>query len=93
MIPSMSRRADCWDNAVVESFFATLEWELYQEGPFATRAATHRALIEYFDTCYNRERMHSTLHYQSPMQFEHDLLRENSKHSPTMWPRSTIPAG
>lgn len=74
VISSMSRAGDCWDNAVAESFFATLEWELFGNGPFATRASTHRALIDYIDTWYNRERMHSTLHYRSPIQHEQYLL-------------------
>lgn len=74
-IPSMSRRANCWDNAVAESFFATLEWELLDGAYFATHAACHRALVTFIDTWYNHERMHSALHYQTPDAYEQHLLR------------------
>ena len=74
-IASMSRRGNCWDNAVAESFFATLEWELLDGAPFATHTACHDALVTFIDTWYNHERMHSSLAYQTPVQFEQDLLR------------------
>ena len=74
-IASMSRRGNCWDNAVAESFFATLEWELLADADFPTHAATHRALVEFIETWYNRERLHSSLGYQTPLQYEQDLLR------------------
>lgn len=73
-VPSMSRAGDCWDNAVAESFFATLEWECFTDGGFGTRAATQRALVGYIDPWYNRERRHSTLHYHSPINYEQHLL-------------------
>jgi putative transposase len=71
----MSRRGNCWDNAVAESFFATLEWELLDGAHFATHATCHRALVGFIDTWYNHERLHSSLAYQTPAQFEQDLLR------------------
>jgi len=71
----MSRKGDCWDNAVVESFFATLEWELLADHDFATRDTAVRALVPFIETWYNRERMHSTLGYVSPHAFEQDLTR------------------
>jgi putative transposase len=74
-IASMSRRGNCWDNAVAESFFATLEWELLDDCRFATHHAANRALVIFIDQWYNQERMHSSLNYQSPAQYEHDLLR------------------
>ena len=74
-IASMSRRGNCWDNAVAESFFATLEWELLDDAHFTTHAACHSALVSFIDTWYNHERLHSSLAYQTPVQFEHDLLR------------------
>ena len=74
-IASMSRRGNCWDNAVAESFFATLEWELLDGAPFATHTACHDALVTFIDTWYSHERMHSSLAYQTPVQFEQDLLR------------------
>lgn len=72
---SMSRAGDCWDNAVVESFFATLEWELLDGAPLRTHAGMTRALVEFIDGWYNHERMHSTLGYQSPVEYEQDLHR------------------
>jgi putative transposase len=72
---SMSRKGNCWDNAVVESFFATLEWELLAGYDFATRATAMRALVPFIETWYNRERLHSTLGYVSPQAFEQDLTR------------------
>lgn len=70
---SMSRRGDCWDNAVVESFFATLTKELLNDGVFTTRATASRAIFEFIEIWYNRTRRHSTLGYLSPLQFEHQL--------------------
>ena len=72
-VPSMSRAGDCWDNAVAESFFATLEWELLRRERFATRPAAYRALANYIDGWYNRVRLHSSLGYRSPMQYERFL--------------------
>ena len=68
--PSMSRVGDCWDNAVVESFFATLTKELLVDGIFATRAEASRALFEFIEIWYNRRRRHSTLGYRSPVEYE-----------------------
>ena len=73
--PSMSRRGDCYDNAVAEAFFATLEHELLAGADFATRAEAHRAVAEFIEVWYNAERRHSTLGYVSPMQYERQLGR------------------
>lgn len=70
MVGSMSRKGNCWDNAVAESFFATLKTELCQNLPFATRAAARQAIFEYIEVFYNRERLHSSLDYRSPAEFE-----------------------
>jgi len=67
---SMSRRGNCWDNAVSESFFSTLKQELINERVYATRAEARVALFEYIEIFYNRERLHSTLGYLSPAEFE-----------------------
>jgi transposase InsO family protein len=70
---SMSRIGDCWDNAVVESFFATLTKELLFEGLFSTRAETRRQVFEFIEVWYNRQRRHSSLGYRTPVQFEAEL--------------------
>jgi putative transposase len=70
---SMSRRGDCWDNAVAESFFATLEVELILRRVWPTRDAARRAIFQYIETWYNRRRRHSTLDYVSPADYEAQL--------------------
>ena len=65
---SMSRKGDCWDNAVVESFFATLKVELGDS--FSSRPAARRALFDYIEVFYNRQRMHSSLGFVSPAEAE-----------------------
>jgi putative transposase len=72
---SMSRVGDCWDNAVVESFFATLTKELLVDGVFKTRAEASGKLFEFIEIWYNRRRRHSTLGYRSPAEFESDLMK------------------
>ncbi len=71
MCASMSRVGDCWDNAVVESFFATLKTELVEGTDWGTREEAREALFDYLEVWYNRQRRHSTLGYQSPVHFEH----------------------
>jgi putative transposase len=70
IVCSMSRRGDCWDNAVAESFFATLKAELVHEATWASRAAARTALFEYIEVFYNGQRRHSALGYLSPRAFE-----------------------
>lgn len=70
---SMSRRGNCWDNAVAESFFATLEWELIERSTWRTRDDARHAIFGYIETWYNRRRRHSTLGYRSPAQYEAQL--------------------
>jgi putative transposase len=67
---SMSRRGNCWDNAVAESFFATLKTELVHRQEFATHAEARRAIADYIESFYNAERRHSALGYVSPVAFE-----------------------
>ena len=67
---SMSRRGDCWDNAPMESFFASLKKELVHGADFATRAGARAALFEYIEVFYNRVRRHSSLGYRSPDEYE-----------------------
>ena len=68
--PSMSRAGDCWDNAVVESFFSTLKRELVHHESYAGHEEARRSLFEYIEVFYNRKRRHSTLGYRSPVEFE-----------------------
>ena len=66
----MSRKGDCWDNAVMESFYSTLKTELIYHVVFRTREEARRAVFEYIEMFYNRFRRHSTLGYLSPADFE-----------------------
>jgi len=67
---SLSRPGQCWDNAVAESFFATLKEELLYRGVWPTRGAAKRAIFEYVEVFYNRQRMHSSLDYLTPADYE-----------------------
>lgn len=67
---SMSRKGNCWDNAPMESFFATLKKELVHHERYATHAEARLSLFEYIECFYNRLRLHSTLGYIAPVQFE-----------------------
>jgi transposase InsO family protein len=69
----MSRAGDCWDNAVIESFWASLKTELVHLQEYATRAEARRSIFEYVEVFYNRQRLHSALGYLSPEQFEAGL--------------------
>jgi len=69
---SMSRRSHCWDNAVAESFLGTLKSEFVHVQSFATREVAKTAIVEWIEVFYNRQRIHSTLNYCSPVQFEQD---------------------
>lgn len=73
MIASMSGKGDCYDNAVAESFFATLEFELLMKSDWPTRAEARRAIFRYIETWYNRQRRHSTLGYVSPAAYEEQV--------------------
>ena len=70
MIGSMSRRGECWDNAAMESFFGTLKQELVHQVRFKTREEAKSAIFEYIEVFYNRQRLHSTLDYVSPVKYE-----------------------
>jgi len=70
MVCSMSRKGDCWDNAVVESFFGTLKLELLGDDVFSDQATAKRLVFEYIEAYYNRRRRHSTLGYVSPAAYE-----------------------
>ncbi len=67
---SMSRKGDCWDNAVAESFFATLRAELVDDERYTSRGAAETSIGDHIDKVYNVERLHSFLDYVSPIEFE-----------------------
>jgi putative transposase len=74
IIASMSRKGNCWDNAVAESFFSTLKVELKPKHVWATRSEAQSAIFEYIEVWYNRERRHSSIQYLSPAGFEASRL-------------------
>ena len=73
-ICSMSRKGNCWDNAPSESFFHTLKTELIHHRRYLTREEAKQEIFEYIEVFYNRKRRHSTLGYQSPLDFEQKCL-------------------
>jgi putative transposase len=75
---SMGSKGDCFDNAVAESFFATLEKDLLRRQSFATRQQARTAVFDYIETFYNPIRLHSTLGYQSPVEYEKIMNEEKA---------------
>lgn len=73
LVASMSRHANCYDNAHMESFWSSLKAELVHRRHFATRAEARQAIFDYIETFYNRTRLHSSLGYMSPLAFESKL--------------------
>ena len=76
IVCSMSRRGNCWDNAMAESFFATLKNDLIHRQPWPTRRQARSAIAEYLVCFYNSHRRHSALGYVSPMQYERDQSQQ-----------------
>ena len=74
-ICSMSRKGNCWDNAVAESFFHTLKTELIHHEDFQTREEAQQAIFEYVEVFYNRQRKHSTNGYLAPFVYEQKLAK------------------
>ena len=70
---SMTGKDHCCDNAVAESFFGTLKTELIRRKPFESRASADNAIFDYIEVFYNRTRIHSSLGYQSPEEFERNI--------------------
>jgi putative transposase len=79
LVCSMSRKGNCWDNAVAESFFATLKGDLVDHADFATRAEARAAIFKYIEVFYNRQRRHSHLGYQTPAEFEEKIDKSITK--------------
>lgn len=73
LLASMSRSGNCYDNAFIESFWSSLKYELVYHHRFATQAEARTAIFDYIETFYNRTRLHSSLAYTSPLQFESNL--------------------
>lgn len=69
----MSRKGNCYDNALMESFWSSLKRELVHRVHFTTRAQARAAIFEWIEIFYNRERLHSALGYLSPVDFETQL--------------------
>jgi transposase InsO family protein len=80
MIQSMSRRGNCWDNAPSEAFFARLKNELMDGKAFAGRRAAQSAIFEYMEVFYNRQRLHSSLGYLTPVEYEEAISRGVSEY-------------
>lgn len=72
---SMSRKANCWDNAVAESFFKTLKTELIYHQEYKTRNEAEIAVFEYIEVWYNRKRLHSSLGYLTPVEYEYNYYK------------------
>lgn len=78
IVCSMSRKGDCYDNAVVESFFATLKKELVHRQVWPTRRSARTAIHDYVEAFYNRKRRHSHLGYRTPVEFENLFYYEGT---------------
>lgn len=78
MTCSMSRKGNCWDNAVAESFFHTLKVELVHDQKFKTRREATAAIFEYMEVFYDRQRIHTTLGGLTPAEFEESDLRRHA---------------
>lgn len=77
IIQSMSRKGNCWDNAVAESFFGTLKAELIYQSKFKNREEARCAIFEYIEVFYNRVRIHSANNYLSPVAYEENTILQN----------------
>ncbi len=78
LLPSMGSAADCFDNALVESFFATLKCELVHRGLFQSKEEARTAIFEYIECFYNPIRRHSSLGYVSPIDYEGSTIAQTA---------------
>ena len=81
MLQSLSRPRQCWDNAVAESFFSSLKLELVDRRPWATRERVRRAIFEYIEVFYNRRRLHSSLNYLTPAEYEAKVRHQKAAYA------------
>ena len=77
MLRSMSGKGNCYDNAVAESFFSSLKNEIVHHRDYHTRDQARSEIFEYIELFYNRQRIHQSLNYQTPMQYESVKLSTN----------------
>ncbi len=73
ILVSMSRKGDCYDNALMESFYGTLKTECVERASYQTRTQARQAIFEYLEVFYNRQRLHSSLGYVSPIVYEQQV--------------------
>ena len=78
MVQSLSRPRQCWDNAVAESFFSSLKEELIYRQSWPTRAQARRPIVDYIEVFFNRRRLHSSLGYLSPAEYEARMIHHHS---------------
>ncbi len=76
VLQSMSRKGNCWDNAVAESFFKTMKTELVYQRTFKTKEHAYLAIFEYIEVWYNRQRIHSSLDYLTPIEVEKMMMNK-----------------
>lgn len=76
IIQSMSRKGNCWDNAVAESFFKTMKTEMVYQRTFKTKEQAYLAIFEYIEVWYNRKRIHSSLGYLTPLEVEKTIMNK-----------------
>jgi len=81
VVLSLSRKGECWDNAVAESFFASIKRELIDRRPWPTIAGLHRAVFDWIEGWYNTRRLHSSLGYLSPARYEALIHQNASNHA------------
>ena len=74
MVPSMSRRGNCWDNSPMESFSKTLKVELVHQQKYQTRAQARTEIVSWIEGFYNRQRIHSSIGYETPVDAECGLM-------------------
>ncbi len=79
VLQSMSRKGNCWDNAIAESFFKTLKTEMVYHRKFETRAQAKLEIFDYIEVWYNRKRRHSALDYQTPIQAERAMMKNKTE--------------
>lgn len=75
----MSRKGNCWDNAIAESFFNTLKMEMVYHRKFETRAQAKLEIFDYIQVWYNRKRRHSALNYLTPVQVEQVMMKNKTE--------------